>query len=112
MSWCEPWLTLSNGIQIDRVDEEYIQESGMNPDFVQGDNWLHDRMQNEHPRYIPDGHVFLAKSLWKIGADKVIKILSHELFEVAFELDGLAYDSAHDRANVIEDEVGRALHAT
>ena len=114
MTWYEPWITINcphcgGEVHIDKVDEDFIEESHMNDNFVEGDNWLHDQRQNEHPKYIPNHHIFLARGLWKIGMKKVLKILSHELFEVAMESKGLKYDPSHAEANWFETLVGKTI---
>ena len=112
--WHVPWLSVPSplgDIQIDAVDEDYIEESGMNRDFVEGDNWLHDQRQTDHPKYVPDHHIFLAAGLFKIGMPKVIKTLAHELTEVILEAKGQTYEQAHPKANEIETEVGKAVKA-
>jgi len=113
VSWMEPWITVNSPlgpIHIDKVDEDYIEEN-INPDFVEGDNWLHDQRQTEHPKCIPDHHIFIASGLWKIGMLKVMKIFVHEYSEVLAEgLKGAKYNQAHyDVANPSETKTGKIL---
>lgn len=110
----EPWITIDypklGKIYVDKVDEDQIEESGINPDFVEGDNWLHDRKQAIHRRYIPDHHIFLARGLFKLGILKVLKTLMHELSEVLAENEGFSYDKAHaEVANPVETEMAQEM---
>ncbi len=110
--WLFPWediecpLDCKGTIYIDQVDEDYIEESGMNPDFVEGDNWLHDQEQKDHPPYVPDHHIFLSRGLFKIGMKKVWKTFAHELAELILMARGQNYDEAHPQANIVETELG------
>ena len=118
MKWLEPWteidcpLKCGGTIYLDKVNEDYIEESGINPDFVEGDNWLHDQRQKDHPPYVPDHHIFLADGLFKIGFKKVVKTMTHELAELLAEEMGYPYEKAHEEvANPVETEVGEEIHA-
>jgi hypothetical protein len=79
---------------------------------VEGDNWLHDRKQKIHRRYIPDHHIFIATGLFKIGIFKVVKTLMHELSEVLAESKGFSYDAAHSEvANPVETEIAQEMRS-
>ena len=115
--WCEPWvevdcpLPCGGTIYVDKVNEDYIEESGLNRDFVEGDNWLHDQRQKDHPPYVPDHHIFLSTGVFKMGWKKVMKTFTHELTELIFESKGLPYEEAHPIANEVETEIGSEIKA-
>lgn len=86
----EPWIVVNSPIgpiYVDKVDEDEIEES-IEPDFVEGTNWL-------HSSWLPDHHIALAKGLWKLGNLKVLKTFIHEFSEVLAESRGVKYEKAH-----------------
>jgi hypothetical protein len=93
-------------IEIDIVDEDKLEASD-NPDFVEGDNWLHDQQQTDHPKYVPDHHILLSSLIFK-EKGKPAKTLAHELAEIVAEDEGMPYDEAHEEiANPVEESVAR-----
>ena len=90
----EPWITVNSPIgpiKVVKVDEDEVEESGIEPDFVEGTNWL-------HSSWLPDHTLALAKGLWKLGMLKVLKIFIHEYSEVLTEAKGVPYEKAHSKA--------------
>jgi hypothetical protein len=118
VKWCEPWtevdcpLECGGIIYVDMVNEDYLEESGINPDFVEGDNWVHDGWQKDHKPYVPDHHIFLSSGIFKIGPKKVIKTFTHEFVEVIAMSHGLTYDESHENfANPAETKIGEVVKA-
>ena len=96
-------------ITVDVVPEDAIEESGLNPDLVEGDNWIHDQRQTDHKRGIPDHHIWLTDVTMKAGPVKIVKTLAHELAEVVAEAFGLPYEPAHELvANSVETQEAKA----
>jgi hypothetical protein len=92
-------------IHVDVVDENEVNK--VNPDYVEADNWLHDQRQTDHPKIVPDHHIFLSDMLFSDPL-KVKKTLAHELAEVFAESLGMGYDKAHEEvANPVESEVAK-----
>lgn len=64
-------------------------------DFTEGSNWV------EAPEWMPENEVWIDDANQK----ELDRILLHELAEANIMLDeGIEYDPAHDRANVVENE--------
>lgn len=94
----EPWITMDSPmgtIKVVLVDEDCIEDSQVDPDFVEGDNWVHDSQQKDRPRWVPDHTIVLAKGLFKIGGFKVLKTLIHEYSEAIAMSKGMKYNEAH-----------------
>ena len=92
-------------IYVDMVDENEVNK--VNKDYVEGDNWLHDKRQTDWPKTVPDHHVFLSSILFSDPL-KVKKTLAHELAEVFAESLGMGYNRSHEEvANPVEDEVAQ-----
>ena len=103
-------------ITVGAVDEDYLEESQdgqppLNADFVEGDNWLHDHRQKDHPPYIPDHTVVISTLILKSGdRKKIAKTLGHELAEIVAESAGMDYDTAHETvANPVENEISKEI---
>jgi hypothetical protein len=112
-SWSEPWITVNSPvgpINVCKVDEEYIEEN-VDPDFVEGDNWKHDGEQTDHPKFVPDHHIFISKELFKVGMYKVFKTFIHEYSEVLAMSKGEKYDEAHSTiANPAETYAAKVIN--
>ena len=111
----KPWKTIpciepgcTKSIHVNVVDEDEIEESGANPDFVEGDNWIHDGKQTDYPQYIPDHHIILSSLIFQDPV-KVDKTLAHELAEIVAMASGIPYEQAHELvANPVETAEAKA----
>ena len=105
----EPWIVVNSPvgpIHVVKVDEDEIEESGLEPDFVEGTNWL-------HSSWLPDHYIALAKGLWKLGQLKVMKTFVHEFAESLAEARRAPYEKAHAKvANPSETKAARILRGT
>ena len=103
-------------IVVGAVDEDYLEEShdsipALDADFVEGDNWLHDKNQKDHPPYLPDHAVVISTLILRSGdRKKIAKTLGHEFAEVIAESAGMVYDTAHaEVANPVENEIAKEI---
>lgn len=109
-------ISCNKQITVGAVDEDYLEEShnGVPPldaDFVEGDNWLHDKNQTDHAPYLPDHAVIISTLILKSGdRKKIAKTLGHEFSEIIAESAGMDYDTAHETvANPVENEISKEI---